>query len=137
MWRIIILPTMGQVDILEWGLGGADIGDGDDWMDSTFAGREAEFDSGRGYDLFDLKGAKPLMIQLLGWAGGHIVLSIQPYLSSDLIDGCGAPLTVIVLCHLICYMFKGGLHFILHLRHSLGEVKATLEHVADEMAQYY
>src|SRR5258707_5257500 len=111
MWRIIILPTMGQVDILEWGLGGADIGDGDDWMDSMFAGREAEFDSGRGYDLFDLKGAEPLMIQLLGWAGGCIVLSIQPYLSSNLVDRCGAPLTVIVSCHLIHCMFEGGLCF--------------------------
>src|SRR5258705_10178935 len=101
---------------------GADIGDRDDWMDSTFAGREVEFDGSRGYDLFDLKGAKPLMIQLLGWAGGHIVLSIQPYLSSDLIDGCGAPLMVIVLCHLICCMFEGGLCFVLHLRHLLGKV---------------
>ena len=91
-------------------------------MDSMFAGREVEFDSGRGYDLFDLKGAEPLMIQLLGQAGGCIVLSVQPNLSSDLIDGCRAPLMVIVSCHLICCMFEGGLHFVLHLRHSLGEV---------------
>ena len=104
---------------------GVDIGDGDDRMDSTFAGGEVEFDGGRGYDLFDLKGAKPLMIQLLGWAGGCIVLSIQPYLSSDLVDGCGAPLTVVVSCHLIHCMFKGGLHFILHLRHSLGKVVSS------------
>ena len=101
---------------------GADIGDGDDWMDSTFVGGEAEFDGGRGYNLFDLKGAKPLMIQLLGWVGGHIVLSIQPYLSSNLIDGCRAPPMVIVSCHLICCMFEGSLHFVMHLRHSLGEV---------------
>src|SRR5258707_4776607 len=101
---------------------GADIGDGDDWMDSMFTGGEAEFDGSRGYDLFDLKGAEPLMIQLLGQVGGCIVLSAQPYLSSDLVDRCRAPLMVIVLCHLICCMFKGGLHFVLHLRHSLGEV---------------
>ena len=94
-------------------------------MDSMFTGREAEFDSSRGYDLFDLKGAKPLMIQLLGQTGGHIVLSIQPYLSSNLVDGCRAPLTVVVLCHLICCMFKGSLHFVLHLRHSLGKVVSS------------
>ena len=45
---------------------GADIGDGDDWVDSLLVGGEVEFDSGRGYDFFDHKGAKPLMIQLLG-----------------------------------------------------------------------
>ncbi len=101
---------------------GADIGGGDDQMDSTFTGREAEFDSGRGYDLFDLKGAEPLMIQLLGQVGGHIVLSVQPYLSSNLVDGCGAPLMVVVSCHLIHCMFEGGLRFILHLGHLLGKV---------------
>ena len=104
---------------------GVDIGDGDDWMDSMFVGREAEFDGGRGYNLFDLKGAKPFMIQLLGQVGGCIVLSVQPYLSSYLVDGCGAPLMVVVSCHLIHCMFKGGLHFILHLRHSLGEVVSS------------
>src|SRR5258708_10868215 len=101
---------------------GVDIGDGDDWVDSTCMGGEVEFDGGRGYDLFDLKGAKPLMIQLLGHAGGHIVLSIQPYLSSDLVDRSRAPPMVIVLCHLICWVFEGGLRFIPHLRHLLGKV---------------
>src|SRR5258707_14910742 len=101
---------------------GVDIGDGDDWMDSMFVGREAEFDGSRGYDLFNLKGAKPLMIQLLGWAGGHIVLSIHPYLSANLIDGCRVPPMGIVSCHLIGCMFEGSLQFVLHLRHSLGEV---------------
>src|SRR5258708_19218275 len=94
-------------------------------MDSVLMGGEAEFDGGRGYELFNLKGGKPLMIQLLGWVGGHIVLSIQPYLSSDLIDGCGAPLMVVVSSHLIHCMFEGGLHFILHLRHLLGEVVSS------------
>ncbi len=102
-----------------------DIGDGDDWMNSSFLGREAEFDGGGGYDLFDFKGAKPLMIQLLGWMGGHIVLSIQPYLSSNFIDGCRVPPMIIVSCHLIHHMLKGSLHFILHLRHSLGEASAA------------
>src|SRR5258708_309202 len=55
-------------------------------------------------------------------AGGCIVLSIQPYLSSNLVDGCGAPPMVIVSCHLIHCMFEGGLHFVLHLRHLLGKV---------------
>ena len=35
-------------------------------MDSMFTGREVEFDGSGGYDLFNLKGAEPLMIQLLG-----------------------------------------------------------------------
>src|SRR5258708_4922027 len=109
-----------QSDLLA-ALVGVDIGDRDDQMDSTFAGREVEFDSGRGYDLFDLKGAEPVMIQLLGQAGGHIVL-IQPYLSSNLVDRCRAPPMVVVSCHLIHCMFEGSLCFLLHLRHSLGKV---------------
>ena len=41
---------------------GADVGDGDDRVDPSFAGGEAEFDGGSGYDLFDYKGAQPFMI---------------------------------------------------------------------------
>src|SRR5260221_10002097 len=82
---------------------GADVGDRDDRVDSSFMGGEAEFDSGRGYDFFDHKGAKPFMVQLLGWMGGHVVLGIWLYLSSDFIDWRGAsPIPmVIVLCHLV------------------------------------
>ena len=46
---------------------GADVGDGDDGVDSSLTGGEVEFDGSRGYDLFNHKGAKPFMIQLLGW----------------------------------------------------------------------
>src|SRR5258708_10371977 len=84
-------------------------------VDASLAGGEVEFDSGRGYDFFDHKGAKPLMIQLLGWTGGHIVLGIQPYLSSDFIDRCRAPLMIVVSCHLIHCMLKGSLHLFLHM----------------------
>ena len=101
---------------------GVDVGDRDGWMDSSFPGREAEFDGSRGYNLFDLKRAEPLVIQLLGQMGGHIVLGIQPYLSSDFVDRCRAPPTIIVSCHLICCMFKSSFHLLLHLRHLLGEV---------------
>ena len=104
---------------------GVDVGDGDDWMDSSFTGREAEFDSSGGYDLINLKRAKPLVTQLLGQTGGHIVLGVQPYLSSDFIDRCRAPLTIIVLCHLVCCVLEGSLHLLLHLRHSLGEVVSS------------
>ncbi len=103
---------------------GADVGDGDDRVDSSLMGGEAEFDSGRGYDLFDHKGAEPFMIQLLGWTGGHVVLGIQPYLSSNFIGRCGAPLTIIVLCHLIHTACSRAAFTssCIHLRHSLGKV---------------
>ncbi len=104
---------------------GADIGDGDDGVDSSLTGGEVEFDSGRGYDLFNHKGVKPLMIQLLGQTGGHIVLGIQPCLSSDFIDRCRAPPMIVVSCHLVCCMLKGSLHLFLHLRHSLGKVVSS------------
>src|SRR5258708_30789184 len=57
------------------------------------------------------------MIQLLGWMGGHIVLCVQPNLSSDFIDGCRASPMIIVPCHLIHSMLEGGFCLILHLRH--------------------
>src|SRR5258705_8887299 len=79
-----------------------------------------------GYNLFDHKGAKPFMIQLLGWMGGHIVLCIQPNLSSNFVDGCRASPMIIVLCHLICSMLEGSFHLILHLGHSLGKVICSL-----------
>ena len=101
---------------------GADIGDRDDRVYSSLAGGEVEFDSDRGYDLFDHKGAKPFMAQLLDQVGGCVVLGIQPYLSSNFVDRCWAPLMVILLCHLICCMLKGSLHLFLHLGHSLGKV---------------
>ena len=101
---------------------GADIGDGDDRVNPLFMGGEAEFDGGGGYDLFDHKGAQPLMIQLLGQTGGCIVLGIQPYLGSDFIDRCGASPTIIVSCHLVCCMLKGSFCLFLHLRHLLGKV---------------
>ncbi len=41
---------------------GADVGDRDDRVDSSFAWGEAEFDSGGGHNLFDHKGAKPFMV---------------------------------------------------------------------------
>src|SRR5258708_9086679 len=75
-----------------------------------------------GYNLFDHKGAKPFMIQLLGWMGGHIVLCIQPNLSSDFVDRCRASLTIIVPCHLVCSMLQGGFCLVLHLRHLRGKV---------------
>ena len=104
------------------GVVGADIGDGDDWVDPSFVGGEVEFDGSGRYNLFNHKGAKPFMIQLLGRAGGGIVLCIQPYLSSDFIGGCRASPMIIVLCHLVCCMLQGGLCLFLHLGHSLGKV---------------
>ncbi len=104
---------------------GVDVGDRDDRMNPSFAGGEAEFDSSRGYNLFDHKGTQPLMIQLLGQMGGQIVLGIQPYLSSNFIDRCRAPPMIIVSCHLVCCMLKGSLHLFLHLRHSLGKVVSS------------
>src|SRR5258708_4515283 len=50
---------------------------------------------------------KPFMIQLLGWMGGHIVLCVQPNLSSNFVDRCGASPTIIVPCHLIHSMCQG------------------------------
>ncbi len=105
---------------------GADVGDRDDWVDSSFVGQQVEFDGGRGYDLFNHKGAKPFMIQLLGWVGGHIVLCVQPNLSSDFIGRCGASLTIIVPCHLICSMLESSFCLVLHLRHLLGKVVCGL-----------
>src|SRR5258707_2479260 len=91
-------------------------------MNPSFAGGEAEFDSSRGYNLFDHKGTQPLMIQLLGQMGGHIVLGVQPYLGSNFIDRCRASLMIVVLCHLVHCMLEGSFCLFLHLRHSLGKV---------------
>ena len=66
------------------------------------------------------------MVQLLGWVGGHIVLCIQPNLSSDFVGRCGASLVIIVLCHLVCGMLESSFHLILHLGHSLGKVVCGL-----------
>src|SRR5258708_22852198 len=82
---------------------------------------QAEFDGSRGYDLFDHKGAKPFMVQLLGRMGGHIVLCIQPNLSSDFVGRCRASLAIIVPCHLVHGMLESSFCLVLHLRHSLGE----------------
>ncbi len=83
---------------------GVDIGHGDDRVDSLLMGGEAEFDGGRGYNLFDHEGAKPFMIQLLGQMGGCIVLGVQPYLSSDFVDRCGVSgRTVSWGLKLLCY----------------------------------
>src|SRR5258707_1990570 len=112
---------MGQADTLGWAVG-ADIGDRDDRVNPLFMGGEAEFESGGGYDLFDHKGAQPLMIWLLGQMSGHIVLGIQPYLGSNFIDRCGASPMIIVSCHLVHCMLEGSFHIFLHLRHSLGKV---------------
>src|SRR5258705_6876902 len=66
------------------------------------------------------------MVQLLGWAGGHIVLCIQPNLSSDFVGRCRASPTIIVPCHLICSMLESSFRLILHLGHSLGKVICSL-----------
>src|SRR5260221_6267704 len=79
-----------------------------------------------GYNLFDHKGAKPFMIQLLGWLGGCIVLCIQPNLSSDFIGGCGASPVIIVLCHLVCGMLESSFCLILHLGNLLATVVSSL-----------
>src|SRR5258708_7175151 len=105
---------------------GADVGDGDDGVDSLLTGGEAEFDDDGGYNLFDHKGAKPFMVQLLGQMGGCIVLCIQPNLSSNFVGRCRASLAIIVPCHLIHGMLKSSFHLILHLRHSLGKVVCSL-----------
>ncbi len=91
-------------------------------MESLFVGREAEFDGGRGYDLFDHKGAKPFVVQLLGQAGGHIVLGVQPYFGPNFVDRCRASLVIIMPCHLICCVFESSLCLFLHLGHLLGKV---------------
>ena len=86
----------------------ADIGDGDDQVNPLFAGGEVEFDGSGGYNLFNHKGAQPLMIQLLGQTGGHIVLGIQPYLGSDFVDRCRASPTIVVSCHLVCCISRAA-----------------------------
>src|SRR5260221_9491288 len=116
---------------------GADIGDRDDWVDSLFMGRQVEFDGGRGYDLFDHKGAKPFMIQLLGQMGGCIVLCIQPNLSSNFVGRCGASLAIIVPCHLVRSMLESSFCLILHLGHSLGKVICGLYSGAPGRLQAY
>src|SRR5258708_37052726 len=66
------------------------------------------------------------MVQLLGQVGGHIILCIQPNLSSDFVGGCGAPPVIIVPCHVICSMLESSFFLILHLGHSLGKAICSL-----------
>src|SRR5258707_653330 len=63
---------------------------------------------------------------LLGQTGGHIVLCIQPNLSSNFIGGCRASLVIIVPCHLICSMLESSFCLIWHLGHLLGKAICSL-----------